>query len=167
MKVLEFGCGTGSTALVHASEVAQITGIDYSPKMIAIAKSKSSAVENVRFETSTLEDWNSDEGPYDMILGLNVLHLLPDHRQAIEVAHRLLKPRGYLVTSTACLGEMGGVIKRILPIGSALCLLPYVAHFTQSELEADFSNAGFSVLQSWKPGPEQGVFHIHQKSDQA
>ena len=40
MKVLELGCGTGSTAIAHAPFVASIRAIDISSKMIAIAQSK-------------------------------------------------------------------------------------------------------------------------------
>ena len=35
--VMEFGCGTGTTALKHAKDVAQIIAYDFSPAMIAIA----------------------------------------------------------------------------------------------------------------------------------
>lgn len=40
MKVLEFGCGTGSTAIIHAPHVQQIRAIDISQNMISIAKKK-------------------------------------------------------------------------------------------------------------------------------
>ncbi len=163
MTVLEFGCGTGSTALLHAPHVAHITGIDYSPKMIAIAQAKPANDGNVAFHTSTLEDWKAPDASYDMVLGLNILHLLPDHRGAIDIAYRLLKPGGYLITSTACLGDMGGIVKHLLPIGSALRIMPYVAQFTSHELEADMKNAGFAIKQSQRPSPNQGVFHICQK----
>ena len=40
MEVLEFGCGTGSTAIIHAPYVKQIRAIDISENMIAIAKNE-------------------------------------------------------------------------------------------------------------------------------
>lgn len=36
MDVLEFGCGTGTTALHHAPLVRLYTGIDFSPKMMRL-----------------------------------------------------------------------------------------------------------------------------------
>jgi len=167
MEVLEFGCGTGSTALTHAPHVARITGLDYSPKMIAIARSKIADVPNVGFEVSTLADWAAGDASYDMVLGLNILHLLPDHRAALAKIARLLKPGGYLVTSTACLGDRAGMLKRILPVASALRLLPFVAQFSRTELESDLTDAGFTIQQSWQPGPGQGYFHICRTGDQA
>ena len=43
MTVLEFGCGTGSTAIVHAPHVARLDAIDFSENMIAIARDKAAA----------------------------------------------------------------------------------------------------------------------------
>ena len=40
MEVLEFGCGTGSTAITHAPYVKHIEAIDVSSKMIEIAQGK-------------------------------------------------------------------------------------------------------------------------------
>ena len=48
MEVLEFGCGTGSTAILHAPYVKHIRAIDFSSKMIEIAQGKAEAqnIEN-------------------------------------------------------------------------------------------------------------------------
>ena len=53
MKVLEFGCGTGSTAIAHAPYVKHILAIDISSKMIEIARAKAAAdkVKNVTFKS--------------------------------------------------------------------------------------------------------------------
>ena len=47
MEVLEFGCGTGSTALIHAHYVKHIRTIDLSSKMIEIAQDKADA-QNIK-----------------------------------------------------------------------------------------------------------------------
>ena len=39
-KLFEFGCGTGSTAIIHATKVAHIVAIDVSENMLAIAREK-------------------------------------------------------------------------------------------------------------------------------
>ena len=44
MEVLEIGCGTGSTAIVHAPYVKHIQAIDLSSKMIEIAHAKAGGV---------------------------------------------------------------------------------------------------------------------------
>jgi ubiquinone/menaquinone biosynthesis C-methylase UbiE len=40
MEVLEFGCGTGSTAIVQSAFVKHILAIDISERMVAIANKK-------------------------------------------------------------------------------------------------------------------------------
>ncbi len=78
VEVLEFGCGTGSTAIAHAPYVKHIQAIDFSAKMIEIARSKAEAanVENVTFLRSTIEELNAHDRTWDVVLGLNILHLL-------------------------------------------------------------------------------------------
>ena len=52
MEVLEIGCGTGSTAILHAPYVKPIRAIDFSENMIAIAQDKATTqnINNVTFE---------------------------------------------------------------------------------------------------------------------
>ncbi len=56
-EVLEFGCGTGSTAIAHAPHVNRIHAIDISSKMLEIARGKAdqAGIENVTFEQATGE----------------------------------------------------------------------------------------------------------------
>ena len=58
MKVLEFGCGTGSTAIAHAPYVQHIQAIDFSSNMIEIAQAKAEAqnIQNVTFEPASIDD---------------------------------------------------------------------------------------------------------------
>ena len=85
MQVLEFGCGTGGTALIHAAYVEHIRVIDISSRMIEIARVKAVTqnVSNVSFEHLTLEDLGVEEGSFDAILGMSILHLLDDWQGAI------------------------------------------------------------------------------------
>ncbi len=57
MKVFEFGCGTGSTAIVHAPYVKCIRAIDISSRMIEIAQGKADTtkVDNVTFECGAID----------------------------------------------------------------------------------------------------------------
>ena len=60
MKVLEFGCGTGSTAIAHAPYVQHIRAIDFSSNMIEIARAKANAqnVQNVTYEQASIDEMN-------------------------------------------------------------------------------------------------------------
>ena len=79
--VLEFGCGTGSTALLHAPKVKRLLAIDSSEKMVTICKRKraESDLQNVEFRRATLFDLDDDAASFEAVLGLNVLHLIDDY----------------------------------------------------------------------------------------
>src|SRR6056297_3182848 len=103
-KVLELGCGTGSTALLLAADVDQIVASDVSPNMIEIASRKAQLdqVPNVRFITADIFDKKIGEGPYDVVLAFNLLHLIEDTADAIQRIHGLLKPDGRFISKTVC-----------------------------------------------------------------
>ncbi|WP_298920506.1 class I SAM-dependent methyltransferase [uncultured Roseobacter sp.] len=165
MDVMEFGCGTGSTALIHAPFVKHILALDFSEQMIRIAqdKARDQGIENVTFMTNRIEDFDPPAHRYDAVLGMSILHLLPDQRRAIAKTYDMLKPGGYFFSSTACLsGEMSW-FRPIIAIGSALRLLPKVAFFTVEELQSMLQDAGFIIETSWKPGPRKGVFIVAKK----
>ncbi len=106
MEVLEFGCGTGSTAIAHAPYVKHILAIDFSTKMIEIAQARADAakVRNVTFQQGAIESLNSPERSFDVVMGHSVLHLVEDRDAVFARVHDLLKPGGVFIASTACLG---------------------------------------------------------------
>ena len=169
MEVLEFGCGTGSTAITHAPYVKHIQAIDISSKMIEIAQGKAGAgnIENVTFKRSTIDEISVPSQTLDAVLGLSVLHLLDNRDEIIARVHKMLKPGGIFVTSTACIGDMrffNIFFKIVAPIGKFLGLLPLLKVFTSRELEVSFTNAGFDIDYQWQPGKNRGVFIVARKN---
>ena len=166
MEVLEFGCGTGSTAIAHAPYVKHIHAIDISPKMIQIAQAKARAnkVSNITFEVSMIEDLDLPDNSFDVALGLSILHLLEDMDAAIAKVSRILKPGGIFVTSTVCLGDTMKWFKLIGPLGRLLGLMPYVSVFSRSDLEGSLSQGGFDIDYTWQPGDGKAVFIVARKA---
>ena len=124
MEVLEFGCGTGSTAIIHASFVRHIRAIDFSAKMLDIARQKAEAagIENISFEQSTIEDVDVSDSTLDVVLGLSILHLLEDREAAIAKVFKMLKPGGLFVSSTTCLGDFMSWFKLVAPCSKSVWL---------------------------------------------
>ena len=166
MEVLEFGCGTGSTAINHAPSVKHIQAIDISSKMIEIAQDKAEAagIKNISFQKSTIETFDAPNQHFDIVLGLSILHLLDNKEAMIAKIHKMLKPEGVFVTSTACLGDTMGWFRFIAPIGNFLGLLPLVKVFTVKELEESLVNANFEIDYQWQPGKGKSVFIIAKKT---
>jgi ubiquinone/menaquinone biosynthesis C-methylase UbiE len=167
MKVLEFGCGTGSTAINHSPYVGHIHAIDISSKMIEIAQAKAGGgnVSNVTFEQSTIEGVSVPDQSLDAVLGLSILHLLEDKEGAIKKVHRMLKPGGVFVTSTTCLGDSLKFFKLIAPVGKLFGLMPLLKVFTTGELVASLTDAGFEIDHQWQPGKGKAVFIVAKKAE--
>ncbi len=161
--VLEFGCGTGSTALEHAPHVRSILATDLSPNMIEIAKSKAEAsgVANVRFEVATLDTLDAAPESFDAVLGLNILHLLDDWPDQILKAHALLKPGGVFVTSTACLADRHNWLRFVLPLARLIGKAPPVEFFTEKRFKSQMAASGFEIIEDWRQG--MALFLIARK----
>ena len=154
-RVLEVGCGTGSTALRLADAVAAITATDISANMIRIAeeKAKADGIANVRFVTAGLSDDALGDGPYDAVLAFNLLHLLEDAGAAVRRIHGLLKPGGLFISKTVCRPESGGsfkflLMKTALPLLQLVGKAPFVRLMSIDELEEIVASAGFDIVET-------------------
>jgi ubiquinone/menaquinone biosynthesis C-methylase UbiE len=167
MEVLELGCGTGSTAIIHASYVKHIQAIDISSKMIEIAQGKAEAknVENVTFVQSTIDEFSVDDQTLDAVLGLSILHLLENRDDVIAKVHKMLKPGGVFVTSTMCIGDTMKFFRVIAPVGKFFGLMPLLKVFTAKELEASLTDAGFEIDYHWRPGKGKAVFIVARRAE--
>lgn len=159
MHVLEFGCGTGTTAIHHAPHVRKIDAIDISQKMIEIGRAKAAkaGINNLTFTLGTLNEFNSGSSSIDAVLGLNVIHLAPNRTELISEIARVLKSGGVFVSSTGCLGSsIFRFLKFLIPLLKPLGLMPDLFMISEAQLAAEIKNAGFSIARQWHHGP-QGI----------
>jgi ubiquinone/menaquinone biosynthesis C-methylase UbiE len=147
-QVLEFACGTGTTALRLAPSVARYVATDISPEMIAIAREKAGAgaAPGLEFAVGTPEDGVFPDESFDAVLGFNALHLIRDRAASLAGLRRMLKPGGLLVTKTPCLSEMNPLIRLAVPLMQLIGKAPYVAFFSAGELERAIAEAGFTII---------------------
>lgn len=167
MEVLEFGCGTGSTAIAHAPYVKHILAIDVSPKMIEIARGKADAdnVENVTFHQADIAGLSVPDESLDAVMGHSILHLVDDKDAVIAKVGKMLKAGGLFVTSTACLGDSQNYLKLVLPVMRLFGLAPEVAFFTRKELLDSMVAGGFEIDHEWQPGKNKAVFIVAKKAE--
>lgn len=166
MDVLEIGCGTGGTALIHAPHVKHILATDFSQSMIDIAREKASAqnIENVAFECSAIEDLNVAESSKDVILALSILHLLKHRDQNVEKLASYLKPDGILVSSTICLPRKFMPLIWLSRLVSWSGIFPVLRGFSSRDLIRSMENAGLTIDYQWQAdGKYDVVFLIAKK----
>lgn len=168
-QVLEFGCGTGSTAILHAPFVKHIDAIDVSQEMIRIAKDKlePAGVQNVTFRAADMDRFQATPESYDAVLGLNILHLLDDRMAAMREVYKALKPGGHFISSTACLREklLFTLIDPLFPLMHALGQWPKVYRLSASRIQRDMEEIGFKTVHYWQPDNGIGVFMVGQKPE--
>ena len=165
MDALELGCGTGSTALVHAPHVRTYTATDFSSQMIEIAREKAwdASLPNLTFEIGASEDLVQGPKQYDMILALSLLHLVPGWRGLLPKIYDRLTPGGYFVSSTVCLGELAWYMKAIFRPLSAVGIFPPVEMFVAKTLRDEILSHGFEVVEDWLPRDGRTLFLIVRK----
>jgi len=165
MRVFEFGCGTGSTALYHAPAVAEIDAVDISENMIAIARRKAAdqAIDNVNFREGDVETLSSGAEQYDVVMAHSILHLVKNRKHVLDTVYRVLKPGGVFITSTACLSDFSFYIRAAIPVMQLLGKAPYVGYFTQKQLTGELAETGFSIAHQWCPGKNKAAIIIARK----
>lgn len=162
MEVLEFACGTGTTALHHAPHVARYRAVDISPEMIRIAKAKDGA-DGVSFEVADFDRMEIAPDSVDMIQAHSILHLLPDPAATISKVHDALRPGGLFVSSTTCLGSAWW-LKPIAAVGRALGKMPALSWFNENDLRTMLTAQGFEIIEDWQPeGSMKAVFLVGRK----
>jgi ubiquinone/menaquinone biosynthesis C-methylase UbiE len=163
-QVLEFGCGSGGTAILHAHYVQHIVATDISDKMVEIAQQKAieAGVGNICFQQGTLDNLNVQDESFDAVLGLNVLHLMEDVDGAINKVYCLLKNDSVFVSSTSLIDEVNIVFRWLISVMQFLGLAPYVSSFSRSQLIAKLMEAGFSIEREWQTSHES-VFIVAKK----
>jgi ubiquinone/menaquinone biosynthesis C-methylase UbiE len=150
-RVLELGCGTGTTARRLAGHVQSYLATDISAGMIAITQQRYAAdpVSGLEFREATAESITSAAGPFNAVLGFNYLHLVRDLPGTLRRIHALLAEKGLFISKTPCVGDMNPFIRlAVLPAMRAIGKAPYAGVFRTEELARFLTASGFDVLST-------------------
>ena len=154
MRVLEMGCGTGTTALRLAPHVKAFVGTDQSSEMIRIARDKvADEHSNLEFRMlGAAESAQLEEG-FDVVMGFNLFHLVPDADAVLADIFKILKPGGLMISKTPCLMDKAFGWKRflvagMLPILKRIGKAPDVGLWRIADVDRRIADAGFETLEA-------------------
>lgn len=153
--VLDYGCGTGTTACEIASSVKKVHAIDISSRMIQIAEGKAAAreIENIHFAQGDIFDEGYAGETFDVILAFNMLHTVPDAQRVVQRAIELLKPGGLFISATPCLGGRMSflvglqilIMRMLLKVG----VIPVpIRRLRTSDLDKLLSNMSLQIVET-------------------
>ncbi len=97
-KLLEVPVGTGVLTMPVYRRLgnAEITCLDYSPDMMAVAQKRAAVIglSHVRFMQGDVGSLQFTDAYFDIVLSLNGFHAFPDKDAAFRETWRVLKPGG-------------------------------------------------------------------------
>jgi len=140
--VIDVGCGPGLLTQELSRNGLQVMGIDTSEEMLNIAKKYSS--ESIKYIQESASAIPVTDGNYDAVVMRMVLHNLPEWRQAILDAYRVLKEGGVLLIvegfppSEDCIQFFRSILSKVHKR----------EYFTESVLKHAIEEAGFVVTMS-------------------
>src|SRR5262245_10948548 len=179
LAVLDAGCGTGYLSRKLHKQGARVTGIDFSERMIAIARARDPELD---FRVDSCSELATIEVEhYDLLISNYVLMDTPDLRGTMAAFNRVLKPEGLavLVFSHPCFPQGRATVSEDGKGVGYGWSFPYFeprkctdlpwAHFTSefiwfhrplSDYWKAFMAAGFAVVDFEEPRISEDRYHL-------
>lgn len=97
--VLDIACGTGEILIRLATQYPQTTfiGIDLTPAMVELARSKTKLLPNVAIKEGNAEHLTFSDNVFDAVLCSEAFHHFSHPEQALQEIHRVAKERSFLM----------------------------------------------------------------------
>ena len=97
-RFLEIGVGTGRIALPFLERGYRYTGVDISERMMDQLRAKIRDKDvNLTLVNADITQLPFEDATFDVVIGVHILHLVPEWQKAMREVRRVLAPGGYLV----------------------------------------------------------------------
>ena len=121
MKVLDLGCGDGTTAIPAAQAGAEVLGVDIARNLAAAGNARAKALQlsNIRFEEGDASDLvNLEDKGFDLVVSIFGAMFAPRPGDVAKEMVRVTKPGGRIVMGNWIPGDPT-LVAQILRISSA------------------------------------------------
>lgn len=145
-EVLEVGIGTGANLSFYPSAVTYVTGIDFSSKMIKLAKEEAEkAPVPVKLMEMDAEEMDFPDASFDTVVTACVLCSVPDPVQGLKEIKRVLKPGGKVLMLEHMRSEHV-VLGKLMDIINPIIVRMWGANINRKTIE-NIQAAGLKVKQ--------------------
>jgi ubiquinone/menaquinone biosynthesis C-methylase UbiE len=155
--VLEVACGTGRVAIRLADTGAHLTGLDHSPAMLEVARSKSAEMPHVRWVQADMRDFDLD-ARFGLVVipghAFQNIHTADDQAACLTCIRRHLIPEGILIVHLdhQDIDWLGEIYKNPFktvkygnklthPVTGQICRMSYTWAYERATQTAIFLNA--------------------------
>jgi 2-polyprenyl-3-methyl-5-hydroxy-6-metoxy-1,4-benzoquinol methylase len=133
-RILDFGCGAGENTVTLALRGADTVGIDVSPELIALAKSRCDLHDvNADLRIGSCHDTGFPDQSFDTVFAISILHHLDLEVSLREIA-RLLKPNGFCILQEPIRDSRFAKLARRMFPSTAPDISPFERPFETREL---------------------------------
>jgi ubiquinone/menaquinone biosynthesis C-methylase UbiE len=97
-RAIDIGCGTGTNVVTLANAGWSVTGVDFAPRAIKLARQKvGNAGVQAEFLVKDVTTMQGIQGPFDLAFDLGCFHGIPQKGRAkyLEQLQRILAPGGF------------------------------------------------------------------------
>jgi SAM-dependent methyltransferase len=95
MKVLDVACGTGNATIPAAKLGARVTGLDFSPGLVAMARERGAeAGVDVEWLEGDAQSLPFDDDSFDRVISAIGHMFAPDHERTADQLRRVCRPDG-------------------------------------------------------------------------
>ena len=120
MDVLDVACGTGNATIPAAKAGARVTGLDFQPDLLAIARERcADAMVEIDFVEGDAQELPFEDASFDRVVSTFGHMFAPDHERTAAELRRVLRPEGAMAfacwTPEGSIGRMFGTIAEVLP----------------------------------------------------
>ena len=150
--VFDLGCGSGIHMSLFCSQCKQITGIDYSEKMVETARKlmEGTRAENWELHVADAQALPLDDRKFDWIISMGLLDYVESPQRVLRECHRVLKDNGAIVFTIPKTPSLFSFLRS--PIGNMIkrtvFSLPPVDNVTSRKgLEALLGASGFQLCE--------------------
>ena len=143
-KILEIGCGNGvGTLLIQEFfKPEEFIATEFDKRLVEIAQMKNSGTK-VMVEWGDATDLRFQDNEFDAVIGLSVIHHIPNWRDCVDELLRVIKPNGLLIIKELSIETFESPFGRL---ARRFVAHPYDSMLGKNQFLEHLEQKGFNVM---------------------